>query len=156
MDGFEELIKKIRRSMMKASKDDEEKKAKEVEPRAAYWQGAGGMKEWMDDNCDLFLGSTKTGEQRPEFFELYKEFETRVGSALEAFVEREFQQESERRDKLRELYDEIRRGLDDNQPSLDAAISMLLAAADYHKFCSIMRQRASDIRRAPPKLEAKQ
>ena len=120
-------------------------------------ENEGGLRDWFDLHCGAFAGHSKDDEHRPEFFELYREFERRVSAALEAFVAAEFGQD-EGSAKLAELHDEIRRGLDEppaiapskEQRRFDGAVNMLLAAADYKKFCSIMRMRAKASASSPP------
>ena len=50
----------------------------------------GGFREWFDDHCEIFDGSSKSSEHKPEFFVLYKEFEAKVSAALEEFVLEQF------------------------------------------------------------------
>mmetsp|Transcript_18024 Transcript_18024/g.60797 ORF Transcript_18024/g.60797 Transcript_18024/m.60797 type:complete len:206 (+) Transcript_18024:118-735(+) len=112
-------------------------------------ENEGGLREWLDERCPPFFGTSKNDEQRNDFFILFQEFEAKIGASLEAFVASEFGPE-ERDAKMRELTQQIRSGLDQGPRaarSLDASLTMLLAAADYHKFCGIMRQRAKEARK---------
>ena len=160
-----------------SSKDEEEASASS---KASYWSGTpgllrratahcyrmiiapaseGGLKEFLDDESHIFRGWSRGDEHTVEQWDLYKRFESRVNEALENFVAAEVAGASDRRQTLDELHDAIRRGIDDPDDKrtngVDAAVSMLLAAADFHKFCSIMRQRANK-QQAPRKSKKSQ
>lgn len=67
-----------------------------------------------------------------EFYELYKEYERRVSRALDEFVDG--QEEKVREDIRKDFFDRVSR--------VESAAAMLVASADYDKFCSIMRRRS--------------
>ena len=105
----------------------------------------GGFREWFDEHCEIFEGSSKGAEHKPEFFVLYKEFEVMVGDALEEFVASQFDDDGSRQARMDELTARIRAGAEDDSKlklPIDKSVTMLLAAADYHKFCGLMRARA--------------
>ena len=106
----------------------------------------GGFREWFDDRCEAFRGSDPKGEHKPEFFTLYKEFEAMIADALEAFVEDAFDEEGSVAERMRDLNDRIAAAATDDDSKLkhpiDKSLTMLLAAADYKKFCALMRARA--------------
>ena len=75
---------------------------------------------------------------------MYKEFEAKVAAALEDFVAEAFDEDGSRAERMRELQDRIRTGADDDSKlklPIDKSLTMLLAAADYKKFCALMRAR---------------
>lgn len=116
----------------------------------------GGLKEFLDEHCGTFAEVT---EHSVRHWELYKEFEAKVDGALEGFLETEFEDPESRRANLDDLHAAIRRGMDDRaskKESMDSAVSLLVAAADFKKFCSIMRQRAKKKVKEPLKAEAKE
>jgi len=102
----------------------------------------GGLKEFLDDNCEAFAGSKKGDEHSPRHWDLYRAFEAHVGAAIEDFVDKEFP--DDRQERVRQVQDALRRGCDAPDTKTSAAVAMLVAAADFHKFCAIMRQRARD------------
>ena len=115
----------------------------------------GGFREWFDDHCEIFDGSSKSSEHKPEFFVLYKEFEAKVSAALEEFVLEQFDDDGQRAERMAELTGRIRAGAEDSSKlklPIDKSATMLLAAADYGKFCGLMRSRnkALKAQRAAP------
>ena len=115
----------------------------------------GGFREWFDEHCEVFEGSSKGAEHKPEFFVLYKEFEAKVSAALEEFVLEQFDDDGQRAERMAELTGRIRAGAEDSSKlklPIDKSATMLLAAADYGKFCGLMRSRNKAVKaqRAAP------
>ena len=95
----------------------------------------GGWKEWFDKNCVEFdvakKDTTQVGRSHKLIYsQLHKEYEVMVESALCEFVKKEGINDAQ------DLYMRIYNA----QEEMESTVNLLLAAADYKKFVSLMKR----------------
>ena len=96
----------------------------------------GGWSEWFEMNCKEFDVSKRDGSQvgrtnKLIYSELHREYEQMVESALSEFVKKEGI------DDAQDLYMRIYSA----QEEMESTVNLLLAAADFKKFVSLMKRR---------------
>ena len=110
----------------------------------------GGFADWFNLHCVKF-NTAKHSEHSLEYTALHREYEHMVEKALVEFTSQEGISDHQ------DLYMRILRAKDDKR--FESTVNLLLAAADYKKFVSLMKrkhrmlqkQRAAAAARAPPK-----
>jgi hypothetical protein len=93
----------------------------------------GGWADWFQEHCIKFDVKKNNSEHSLIYSELHREYETMVEAALLEFTAKEGI------DNAQDLYRRILHAQDD--PKFERTVNLLLAAADYKKFVSLMKRK---------------